>query len=160
MFRARLARLGHIGSGRRARAFAATSIVSLVGALALLTSSSTCDSFGCECAPCGAAIDLAVFDTDGAALDTGWTVEATLDGFTVDDVAANCDAAVRFGNACSFGFQTGIYRITVRGDGFQTREIAARNAAKSGDDCCNFACINATSVDAFLETTAAQAEEQ
>lgn len=134
--------------------------MSLIGALALLTSSSTCDSFGCECTPCGAAIDLAVFDIDGTALDAGWTVEATLDGFTIDDVAANCDPTIRFGNACSFGFQTGIYRITVRGDGFQTREIAARNAAKSGDDCCNGACINATSVDAFLETTDAQAEEQ
>src|SRR5688572_22634178 len=118
---------------RKFRALAATSFMSLVGALALLTSSSTCDSFGCECAPCGSAIDLAVFDLDGNALDEGWTVEATLDGFTVDDVATNCDPAFRFaGNACSFGFETGMYRITLRGPDIETREIAARAAAKSG----------------------------
>ena len=135
---------------RSIRALAATSMVSLVGALALLTSSSTCNNFGCPCDPCGAAIDLAVFDIDGNALDDGWTVEATVDGFTVDDVAANCDPNFRFGNACSFGFTTGIYRITLRGPLVETREIAARAAARSGDDCCN-SCINATSVDAFLE---------
>jgi hypothetical protein len=144
---------------RPRRALVATSMVSLVGVLALLTSSSTCGSFGCECAPCGAAIDLAVFDVDGNALDDGWTVEATVDGFAVDDVTTNCDPAFRFaGNACSFGDRTGIYRITLRGPDIVTREIAARAAAKSGDDCCAN-CINATSVSAFLEAAPAAEEE-
>lgn len=119
-----------------------TAVVGTVGTVA-------CDSFACQCFPCGRAIDLAVFDQDGNALADGWTVEATVDGFAVD--LAECEPDFRFGsNACSFGDTTGIYRITLRGPDIQTREIAARAAARSGDDCCNGACIGPEPVDAFL----------
>ena len=64
----------------------------------------------------------------------------------------------RFGNACAFGSRTGIYRITVRGPGFETREIAARVAAKSGDNCCDGSCVTSTTVSAFLDPVAEGAE--
>lgn len=114
---------------------------------------SSCGTPGpCECFACLSAIDLAVFDADGAPIDTGWTVEATVDGFAVEDIA-NCDPEFRFGNACSFGSRSGIYRITVRGTGFQTRELAARAAAKSGENCCDGRCIASATVSAFLDVT-------
>jgi hypothetical protein len=123
-------------------------IVSIGGFFSL---ASTCGQLGpCECFTCFPAIDLAVFDADGNALDTGWTVEATLDGFAVDDIA-NCDPEFRFGNACSFGSSTGIYRITVRGQEFEPHEMAARVSARSGDDCCGGLCVASTSVSAFLD---------
>ena len=112
---------------------------------------SSCGQAGvCECSACLSAVDLAVFDAEGEPLDTGWTVEATVDGFGVEDIA-NCDPEFRFNNACSFGSRSGIYRITVRGTDFEPRELAARVAAKSGEDCCDGICIGSTPVNAFLE---------
>lgn len=119
--------------------------------LVFLSLAANCGQLGpCECFACFTAIDLAVFDADGNALDTGWTVEATLDGFAVEDTA-NCDPELRFGNACSFGSRTGIYRITVRGDGFKPHQMAARVAARSGDNCCNGNCVASTAVSALLD---------
>ena len=116
---------------------------------------SSCGQLGvCECLTCTSAIDLAVFDADGEPLASGWTLEATLDGAAID--VSSCDADLRFENVCSFGSQSGIYRMAVRGTGFATRELAARVAAKSGEDCCNNACVSSTAVDAFLVTDEAQ----
>lgn len=126
-------------------------MLAIASTAAFFSLASTCGRLGpCECFVCFTAIDLAVFDADGNALDTGWTVEATVDGFAVEDVA-NCDADVRFGNACSFGSSTGMYRITVRGEELNPRELAARVAARSGDDCCNGGCALPTAVSAFLD---------
>ena len=65
----------------------------------------------------------------------------------VDDIS-NCDPAFRLNNTCGFGQTPGVYRITVRGAGFQTRQIAARFAAKSGQDCCT--CLPVEDVTAVL----------
>ncbi len=107
-----------------------------------------CDGVStCECFPCTSAIDLQVFDSQGNALGDAWTAEATVDGVAVEDIV-NCDPSARFGNDCSFGQVTGLYRITVRSPGFQTKQIAARFAAKTGEDCCR--CLQATTVHAVL----------
>jgi hypothetical protein len=112
------------------------------------TGSTNCDSGGqCECIPCTSAINLQVFDENDNALGTGWSAEATVDGAVVNDIV-NCDESTRFGNSCDFGQETGIYRITIRAAGFLTKQIAARFAAKSGEDCC--VCLQATAVHAVL----------
>ena len=85
---------------------------------------------------------------DGNALtDANWTAEATVDDQPVPDIT-NCDPGFRLDNTCSFGQQAGIYRITVRSPGFQTRQLAARFAAKSGEDCCT--CLLGEDIDAVL----------
>ena len=118
-------------------------------ALALFAMGADCSSIGqCNCFPCTSAIHLKVFDNQNNALTDGWTAEATVDGTTVDDIT-NCEAGARFGNECTFGNQTGLYRITVRAPGFATRQLAARFAAKSGEDCCR--CLSETVVTAILE---------
>jgi hypothetical protein len=104
-----------------------------------------------QCFPCTSAIDLVVLDDQNNALTDNWTVEATLDGQEVQDVT-NCDPATRGGtNECSFGSSPGIYRITVRDVGRETREIAARFAAKIGQTCCQ--CLQQTKVTAILLQT-------
>jgi hypothetical protein len=108
-----------------------------------------CDtSSQCECVPCpNGAINLVVFDADSTALNTGWSVEATHDGQPVD--TSGCLEEIRgVSNSCFFGSDTGLYRITITSPDFQTRQIAARNAAVL-QDCCT--CVQTTTVNAFLE---------
>ena len=120
----------------------------LVVGTAVVVGASNCDNINnCACFPCSSAIDLKVFDDAGDPLDDDWTAEAAVDGVTVDDTV-NCDPNARFGAECTFGAETGVYRITIRDPGHETKQIAARFAAKSGDDCCR--CLPATSVNATL----------
>lgn len=130
----RLARLGPVGA---------------LASVALLATGSDCSNLGqCECFPCQSAVVLNVFDEDSQPL-SDWVVEATLDGLPVDVSA--CDEAVRISpGTCSFGSETGVYRITVQAPGFQTRQLAARFAARSGEDCCSCLPVGAT-VTAILE---------
>jgi hypothetical protein len=108
-----------------------------------------CSGIGeCPCIPCTSAIHLKVLDDQLNTLNDGWTVEATLNGTPVADIT-NCEPGARFNNECTFGGETGLYRITVRDEGFQTRQIAARFSAKSGEDCCR--CLTETVVTAILE---------
>lgn len=120
-------------------------VVAASGALALATGSSCSTSDDCECFPCGAAIGLTVLDEDGNALNDDWVMAATLDGAPVDDASA-CDPGLRLGNSCAFGVATGVYRVVVEAPGFATREVAARSAVGSGQDCCMGACADQTQV--------------
>jgi hypothetical protein len=114
--------------------------------VAALLAGSTCDTVDdCTCFPCGSAIGLTVLDQDGNALNDGWVMAATLDGAPVDDGSA-CDVDIRAGNSCIFGTATGVYRIVVEDDGRQPREVAARSAVESGQDCCAGACALETEV--------------
>jgi uncharacterized protein YigE (DUF2233 family) len=121
----------------------------VVSCLALAALGSTCGNLGqCECFPCQSAIVLNVFDEDSQPL-TNWSIEASVDGAPVDTTP--CAPEFRINPAgCSFGFETGVYRITVQSPGFRTRQIAARFAAQSGEDCCRCLQFGAT-VNAFLE---------
>lgn len=111
----------------------------------LLSGSSCSTNDDCECFPCGGAIGLTVEDQDGTALDVAWVMAATQDGAPVDDQGA-CDPDLRTGNSCAFGTTTGVYRIVVEAPGFQSREVAARSAVASGQDCCTGACAGETLV--------------
>lgn len=107
---------------------------------------STCGSSDdCACFPCGAAIGLTVLDEAGNALNDAWVMAATLDGAPVDDEGA-CDPDLRLGNSCTFGNATGVYRIVVEAPGYLPREVAARSAVASGQDCCMGACADQTQV--------------
>ena len=99
----------------------------------------------CDCFPCGPAIGLSVLDQDGNALDDDWVMAATLDGNPINDDGA-CDPDFRLGNGCAFGNATGVYRIVVEAPGYRPREVAARNAVASGQDCCMGACAATTQV--------------
>lgn len=122
----------------------------LVSLVSVSLGGSTCSNGDCPCTPCGSAINLTVVDDQNVASTADWTVEATLDGTSIDDVSA-CDPTLRLGNSCSFGRDTGLYRITVRAPGVQTRQIAARFAAPSGIDCCTGGpCLQSTKVTAVL----------
>lgn len=125
-------------------------------AVALLPGATCTGPSPCQCSVCSNAIELAVFRADNEALDNSFIVEATLDGLPVEDIS-NCDPEVRFDNACFFGTASGLYRMTVSGPGFVPRVIAARAAAKSGEDCCN-TCLEPTTVSAFLERDLAVGE--
>ncbi|HEY4220570.1 MAG TPA: hypothetical protein VGO62_04490 [Myxococcota bacterium] len=119
-------------------------------ATSLLLGGGDCSGQGsCACFPCTSAIHLRVTDDQANPLNNGWTVEADLDGTPVD--VAGCAQGARFANECTFGTALGVYRITVRDPGFEDRQIAARFAAKSGDDCCR--CLDETIVDAELVST-------
>ena len=126
-----------------ARALPVFSVAFLMG--------SNCGGFtDCPCIPCTGAVDMSVVDSAGNALNTGWIVDATVDGVAVPDVS-NCDINFRVGNECTFGQDTGIYRINVSGDGFLTRQKTARFAAKSGEDCCRVACLGPALVEIVLD---------
>lgn len=118
--------------------------------VAVLGGGADCNSFGqCECTPCQSAIVLNVFDEDNQPL-ADWVVDATLNGAPVD--VTNCDETLRVApGTCSFGFETGVYRISIQAPGFQTRQLAARFAAKSGEDCCSTCLPVGTTVNAVLE---------
>lgn len=123
-------------------------LLALVAALGQL--GATCSTPpACECFPCLTAIALTVVDQDGNPLEAPWVMAATLDGEEVDD-GGNCDPDLRMGNSCVFGVATGVYRIVVQAPGYQTREVAARCAAATGEDCCLGACAAETQVVARL----------
>lgn len=114
--------------------------------LGLLLAGSTCGTNEpCECFPCGAAVGLTVLDEAGNALNDPWVMAATLNGDPVDD-GGSCDPDFRLGNSCAFGTETGVYRVVVEAPGYQTREVAARSAVASGQDCCMGACANQAQV--------------
>jgi hypothetical protein len=114
--------------------FAAWSMMALVLAVG------SCDGFECVCGPCSLAVSLAVVDGNGAAITTGWQVEAMVDGTVVD--TANCAELVRAGNQCAFGNATGVYEIVVRTEN-QEKRIVARSASTDGD-CCR--CVRTENV--------------
>lgn len=115
-------------------------------ALGLLLAGANCgNAEPCECFPCGAAVALTVLDEAGNALNDPWVMAATLDGSPVDDGGA-CDPDFRLGNSCAFGTETGVYRVVVEAPGYRTREVAARSAVASGQDCCMGACANQAQV--------------
>lgn len=91
------------------------------------------------------AVLLTVLDQDGNPLNAPWVMAATLDGAVVDDGGA-CDPDLRAGNSCAFGAATGVYRIVVDAPGYLPREVAARSAAATGQDCCMGACVNESQV--------------
>jgi hypothetical protein len=116
------------------------------GGLASVLGASCNDDENCECFACGSAITISVVDTNMQPLDA-WTLEATLDGDTVD--TSDCDAFVRQGNnMCSFGDETGVYQIVVRTEALQ-KSVAARFAARGGQSCCG-GCLNGEVVQVVL----------
>lgn len=104
----------------------------------------------CSCFACNQdAVTLNVFDAGGLPLPI-FIVDATLDGVPVD--TTSCNDAVRLGSAtCAFGSDLGVYRVTVQAEGFKTRQVAARFATKSGEDCCMVGCLGGTTVNVVLE---------
>ena len=101
----------------------------------------------CPCIACANAITLFVVDEAGAAIDDGWTVEATLDGLSVDTTA--CNPGARTGNQCSFGFESGVYEIVVRTPS-EEKHVNGRVAARGGVDCCVGACLPTENVPVVL----------
>jgi hypothetical protein len=101
----------------------------------------------CQCFACANAISLFVVDANGAAIDDGWDVEATLDGVSVDTSA--CARGVRTGNQCAFGVDSGVYEIVVRTDA-EEKHVNGRVAARGGVDCCTGACLPTENIPVVL----------
>jgi hypothetical protein len=109
-------------------------IVVVCGAVVGSVGASCGEGSPCECFPCGFAVTVSVVDPNVQPLDA-WTLQATLDGELVD--TSECDPTVRQGNnVCGFGDRTGVYQIVVR-TATTEKEVAARFAARGGQDCCN-----------------------
>jgi hypothetical protein len=129
----------------RSQVFAAALVASL-GWFAVAGSVGCPFSSQCFCAPCASAVSLSVVNTAGAPVDTGWSVEAALDGTVVDTSA--CDEGVRTGNLCAFGFDPGVYDIVVRTT-TEEKHLVARSAPVTGQDCCS-QCVATTNVPVVL----------